>query len=336
MGSCVEVRRLKRLPISQDNSRLPPAKATATNSKISTGRYCVSCPFTGKLLKAEECSVQRKPFVACVFCVDSHDSPPVEPAETHPDKLVDFWEWLVENRTQVVLAIVIALGAGMVWYVKKIGKEQDEIKAAEEYLAAYDPDIEIDGGSTNLLTSARLQEVADDNPGTAAGINASFLAASSLFDERAYDKAEEAFEGFYSSNPSGVLASAALFGAAASRDAAGQAEGAIKGYLKVIGQSPGSPEAMQSRVALAKLYLTKATPDVVKAKELLGQVSESGQSRFVPGFWRSEAQRLSNSLESKEVVKEGLTKPETLAPQGSPKEPKKVDPPPKDTGEEKK
>ena len=86
----------------------------------------------------------------------------------------------------------------MIVYVKKVQQIQDEESAADELLAASNPDFEIEGGSTNLTTSARFRKVADDNPGTAAAINASFLAASSLFDEGAYVKAEKVFEEFYS------------------------------------------------------------------------------------------------------------------------------------------
>ena len=194
-----------------------------------------------------------------------------------------------------------------------------------------------------MTASARLQKVADDNPGTAAAINASFLAASSLFDERAYDKAMTAFEGFYSSNPSSALASAALFGAAASWDAASQDEGAIKGYKKVVSQFPNSLEATQSRVALAKLYLAKSTPDTARAKALLDEVAKDGQAGMIPGFWDREAMRLSDSLEPKDGVIEVPIKPEEPgAPKNSEesgkpeKQPEKTDPVPKKEEQEKK
>ena len=268
--------------------------------------------------------------------MNSHDAPPVEPAETHPDKLVDFWEWLVENRTHVSLAIIVALGIGMIVYVKKVRQRQDEESAAEEFLAASSPDFEIEGGSTNLTTSARFQKVADDNPGTAAAINASFLAASSLFDERAYDKAAMAFEKFYSSNPASALAPAALFGAAASWDAASQAEGAINGYKNVVSQFPNSPEATQSRVALAKLYLAKSTPDTAEATKLLDEVAKDGQTGMIPGFWDREAMRLSDSLKPKDEMIEVPIKPEESGAPGTPgdagkpaNQPEKADPVPK-------
>ena len=350
--------------------RLPAANATPTHNKISTGRYWMSCPSTGKLLIAGQRGVQPKPFVACVFHRGSHDAPPVEPAETHPDKLVDFWEWLVEHRTQVSLAIIAALGIGMIVYVKKVGKIQDEEAAAEEFLAASSPDFEIEGGTTNLTTSARFQKVADDNPGTAAAINASFLAASSLFDERAYDKAAMAFEKFYSSNQASALAPAAWFGAAASWDAASQAEGAIKGYQKVVSQFPNSPEATQSRVALAKLYLAKSTPDTAEAKKLLDKVAKDvkagtcawclekvkigarvckhcgrdpNEDSMISGFWHREATRLSDSLKPKdEVIEVPIKAEESVAPKipgdtGKPeKQPEKTDPVPKKEEQDKK
>ena len=260
----------------------------------------------------------------------------MEPAETHPDKLVDFWEWLVEHRTQVSLAIIAALGIGMIVYVKKVRRLQDEEAAAEEFLAASSPEFEIEGATPNLTASARFQKVADDNPGTTAAINASFLAASSMFDERAYDNAAMAFMKFYSSNPASALAPAAIFGAAASRDAASQAEGAVKGYQNVVSQFPNSLEATQSRIALAKLYLAKSTPDTDKAKALLDEVAKDGQAGMIPGFWHREATRLSDSLKPKDEVIEVPIKPEKPgAPKkseqsGKPaKQPEKSDPVPK-------
>ena len=267
----------------------------------------------------------------------------VEPAETHPDKLVDFWEWLVENRRQVSLVIIAALGIGMIVYVKKVQRIQDEESAADELLAASNPDFEIEGGNTNLTTSARFQKVADDNPGTAAAINSSYLAASSLFDERAYDKAVVAFEKFYSSYSSSALASSALFGAAASRDAAQQEEGAIKeGYQTVISQFPNSPEAMQSRVALATLYLAKTTPDTAEAKKLLDKTKD-GQSGFIAEFWGDKAKRLYDRLESVDKAIEApikLEQPGTSKNSGESgkpiKQPEKISPVPEKVENEKK
>ena len=45
-------------------------------------------------------------------------------------------EWLLANRTQVVLIIIIALGIGMIVYVKKVNAVMAEETAAEDLLAA--------------------------------------------------------------------------------------------------------------------------------------------------------------------------------------------------------
>ena len=70
--------------------------------------------------------------------MDYQHQPPVEPAETHPDRLIDFWEWLVENRTQVVLAIIIAIGAVLIVYTQRLNSQMAEEAAGEDVLAAMD------------------------------------------------------------------------------------------------------------------------------------------------------------------------------------------------------
>ena len=55
---------------------------------------------------------------------------------TEEDQLTLFMEWLLANRTQVVLIIIIALGIGMIVYVKKVNAVMAEETAAEDLLAA--------------------------------------------------------------------------------------------------------------------------------------------------------------------------------------------------------
>ena len=167
----------------------------------------------------------------------------MESEDTHPDRLLDFWEWLVEYRTQVILAIVIALGGGMIWYIKKTERKEAEEKGALELWAASNSDVQIDGADTNLTTSARLKKVIAENPDTAAAVNAGILAASALFDERSYAEAEGAFQKFVTLNKTSPLVATALFGMAASREAAkpSETERAIAGYQAVVAQYPQSP-----------------------------------------------------------------------------------------------
>ena len=251
----------------------------------------------------------------------------MEHEDTHPDKLQDFWDWLVENRTQVILATVIALGTGMIWYVNKVSAAQDEEKAAEEMLAASSEGFELKDGNPNQKKSARLQQVAADNPGTAAAVNAAFLAASELFEEREYTKAASSFEKFLADNKDSPLAAAARFGAAASFEA-GQGKpvaDALPKYELVVSQFPGSSEAMQARVAMAKIHLAQTPPAKEKAKELLAKATEQ-QAGFIPGFWLREATRLAESLKP-EPKPEPAPKPE---PKQEPKGKEKPAPKPKD------
>ena len=55
----------------------------------------------------------------------------MEPAETHPDRLIDFWEWLVENRRQVVLAIFVVFAVVVGVYINRQSEQLAEEEAGE-------------------------------------------------------------------------------------------------------------------------------------------------------------------------------------------------------------
>ena len=105
-------------------------------------------------------------------------------------------EWLLANRTQVVLIIIIALGIGMIVYVKNVNAVMAEETAAEDLLAATSGDFQVAGVNPNQSPSGRLNSVAQNHKGTQAADIAGFLAASALFDERKYEEAAKAFEAF--------------------------------------------------------------------------------------------------------------------------------------------
>ena len=241
--------------------------------------------------------------MACVFSVDFHDSPLVEPLEntTEEDKLTLFMEWLLANRLQVGLGIVIALGAGTIFYQNKVQAMEKEEEAAEEVWGAISPDVQVDGMSTNLPVAILLNEVAKKHPKTAAGKNAQYLAASEFFDQGKYTEAATAFKLYIGLTSGGPLAAAAQFGLAASQDALGEKEKAQKGYEQIISQHANAPEALQARVALAKILLANPTPDgTEKARTLLLAASQESQSGRIPGFWGREAQRMLAPLETEE------------------------------------
>ena len=246
-------------------------------------------------VRAARGGVQRKPFVACVFPRNFHDAPPVEPLDKNyeEDQLTLFMEWLLANRTQVSLIIIIALGIGMIVYVKKVNAVMAEETAAEDLLAATTDDFQVAGVNPNQSSSERLKSVAQNHKGTQAADIAGFLAASALYDERKYGEAAKAFEAFQGTEAGrGPLAAAVQFGWAAALDASGDTQGAKERYQKVVDEHGKTAEATQARVALAKLILAQAEPDKAEAKKLLLAASQESQAGRIPGFWGSEAERL--------------------------------------------
>lgn len=243
--------------------------------------------------------------MACVFPQDFHDSPPVEPLEntTEEDKLTLFVEWLLTNRLQVGIAIVIALAVGMILYQKKVAAVEKEETAAEDLLAAIYPEFEVDTVDPTKVVSERLHQVAQDYPGTKAANNAVFLEASALYEEGKFTEAKVAFSSYLKLAGAGPLAAAAQFGLAASEESVGEKDKAEASYKVVIARYESATEAMQARVALAKILLSKSSPDVARAKDLLLAASQESQAGRIPGFWGREAERLLAPLQVKTEIK---------------------------------
>ena len=209
------------------------------------------------------------------------------------DQLTLFMEWLLANRTQVVLIIIIALGIGMIVYVKNVNAVMAEETAAEDLLAATTVDFQVVGEKSNQSMSERLNSVVQNHKETKAANIAGFLEASALYDERKYGEAAKAFEAFQGTEAGrGPLAAAVQFGLAAALDASGDTDGAKEHYQKVVNEHDKTTEATQARVALAKLILAQAEPDKAAAKELLVTASQESQASRIPSFWGREADRL--------------------------------------------
>ena len=159
----------------------------------------------------------------------------MESTETHPDRLIDFWEWLVENRMQVILAIIIAIVAVLIVYTQRVNAKLAEEESGEDVLAATDQRFSTDQVNPNATASERFGNVALNHPGTAGANNAKFLQASALFDEGKYKEADAAFAGYVSENPLSPLVAAAALGQAASKASLGDS-GAAAAYESVRNQ----------------------------------------------------------------------------------------------------
>jgi len=209
----------------------------------------------------------------------------VEPAETHPDRLIDFWEWLVENSTQVILAIIITIGAVLIVHTQRLNTQLAEEAAGEDVLAAMDNRFSTDEVNPNATASGRFAKVVLNHPGTAGANNAKFLQASALFDEGKFMEADAAFAAYASENPLSPLLAAAALGQAASKASLNDS-GAAAAYEAVRNQHAGTPEAAQATLALGRMEM--AAKNEPKAREFFTAVSTNRASQY----WASIAGEL--------------------------------------------
>ena len=133
----------------------------------------------------------------------------MEPAETHPDRLIDFWEWLVENRRQVVLAIFVVFAVVVGVYINRQSEQLAEEEAGEDVLAVIDNRFSTEEVDSKSQASERFAKIMVNHPDTAAASNAKFLQASALFDEGKFTEAEAVFSAYASENPESPLRAAA-------------------------------------------------------------------------------------------------------------------------------
>jgi len=210
----------------------------------------------------------------------------VEPAETHPDRLIDFWEWLVENSTQVILAIIITIGAVLIVHTQRLNTQLAEEAAGEDVLAAMDNRFSTDEVNPNATASGRFAKVVLNHPGTTGASNAKFLQASALFDEGKFMEADAAFAAYASENLLSPLLAAAALGEAASKKASLNDSGASAAYEAVRNQHAGTPEAAQATLALGRMAMD--VKDTSKAREFFTAVSTNRASQY----WASIAGEL--------------------------------------------
>jgi TolA-binding protein len=213
----------------------------------------------------------------------------VEPAETHPDRLIDFWEWLVENRRQVILAIFIAVGVVLIVYIKRQNTQLAEEAAGEDVLAVIDSRFSKEEVDPKSSVSERFAKVVVNHPDTAGASNAKFLQASALFDEGKFEKADAEFAVYISENPLSPLRTAAALGQAACKVSLND-PGAEAAYEAIRNQYADTSEAVQATLALGRMAM--AAKDVSKARELFTEVSTNRVSQI----WASSASDLLRQL----------------------------------------
>ena len=196
----------------------------------------------------------------------------------------------MENRTQVVLAIIIAIGAVLIVYTQRLNSQMAEEAASEDVLAAMDPRrVSSDQVNPKSTPSERFAEVVVNHPDTAGARNAKFLQASALFDEGEFKKADAVFAIYISENPESPLRAAAALGQAACKASLNDPNAAAA-YEAIRNQYADTSEAVQATLALGRLAMV--AKDTAKAKKLFIVVSEN---KVFP-FWASVANELLREL----------------------------------------
>ena len=197
----------------------------------------------------------------------------------------------MENRTQVVLAIIIAIGAVLIVYTQRLNSQMAEEAASEDVLAAMDPRrFSSDQVNPKSTPSERFAEVVVNHPDTAGARNAKFLQASALFDEGEFKKADAVFADYISENPLSPLRAAAALGQAACKASLNNDPSAEAAYEAIRNQYADTSEAVQATLALGRLAMV--AKDTAKAKKLFIVVSEN---KVFP-FWASVANELLGEL----------------------------------------
>ena len=183
---------------------------------------------------------------------------------SHSDQALRLLAWLEVNwrRAAGMLAAVIVVGVVVAFFIWS-GKETERKASGALSALLITPDT---GSSEQLLAFAR------ENPGTAAAVRATLLAAAALFSEDRYQDAQAQFEAFLGMQPPDALIPEARYGIASCKEAQGLVEAAIADYQAIV-ENPGSGNVVyQARFALGRLYQEQGKPELARVQfELLAR-----------------------------------------------------------------
>ena len=156
------------------------------------------------------------------------------------------------NKKQALGGVVIALAVGLVvsYYIYYQGEK--EVIAAEALSNALAPQAQAGNARKDMPTA--FLKVANEYPGTRAGAQAVLHAATALFTEGNYNKAQAEFQRFLREHPDSPLAGTALLGVAACFDATGETNKAAFAYKDLIDRHPNENVVPQAKFALAQIY----------------------------------------------------------------------------------
>ena len=183
------------------------------------------------------------------------------------------WAWLVTNKTQAAVGVVVLAAVGLVvWLILWQGHQRQV--AAGEALSALAVEQMLSPTPRPNVVEAYLK-VANQYPKSAAGARALLMAGGHLFSDGKYSEAQAQFEKFTRDHHDSPFMGEALLGVAASLEAQGKTDGAVAGYKEIISRHPGDSVVPDAKFALARLYEVQNKPEL--ARDLYQEVEQAGR-----------------------------------------------------------
>lgn len=166
--------------------------------------------------------------------------------------LMEFLAWLEIHKQKLLAGGIGAIVVGGAFYVTQWQADQTEQAAGT---ALYE--VQAKEGEADDADKPKAEDylsIASDNAGTGAAERALLIAARTQFVAGEYDEARATFERFQTEHESSEFVSTALYGVAASQDAAGNLADAKSGYQAVINRFPNAPVGAQAKMAMASIH----------------------------------------------------------------------------------
>ena len=184
---------------------------------------------------------------------------------TQTDQVVLLMTWLETNKKRLAIGCGVAIAVVGVYYVASYFKSQHEATASQALSALRAGAVfsERTGGG---VKASEYQQIAQKYAGTSAADEATLLAAGALFTEGQFESARAEFAKFLQSHDRGDTAASAAYGVAASLESLKKTDEAVVAYQNVGSRFPGSGQAAQAKLAVARLFEAKQQPD--KAYEI--------------------------------------------------------------------
>jgi len=199
--------------------------------------------------------------------------------------------WLHANLKTVIASVVAIAVIGMAVALYSWKQNQNEL-AANEALAAQ-PGVVLSTKEAHPNADALLK-IGKEYSGTMAGIRAQLLGCEALFIDGKFEQARTEFLKFLADHSSSPFVAQANYGVAASTEALGKTDEAIKLYQDIITKFPSSGVSGPAKLTVARLYEEQNKPD--QALKTYDDLTRNS-SRFDP--WGSEAAERRELLLSK-------------------------------------